>query len=144
MAGAPGRRSPGSIPKLSWPIQEAEVYAVNRFLKRLAEVGYGHPAPHATTHMVAADSESGDSIASGQMPSTITLGSDGDIGDATLGYATADHDHPNDFGGLGDLEDVETIEINGATLFGIFDPQATRLLSLILLELREWAKERAA
>lgn len=134
MAGAPGRRSPGSIPKLSWPIQEAEVYAVNRFLKRLAEVGYGHPAPHATTHMVAADSESGDSIASGQMPSTITLGSDGDIGDATLGYATADHDHPNDFGGFADLADLEMDDQNGAP---VEDKSVRRLLEEILLVLTD-------
>ena len=132
-----GRRSPGPAPKLTGPPKEEEFYALNRFLKRIAETHYGIPAPHATTHMQPSGTEGADSIASGQLPSTITLGSEGDIGDATLGFATADHDHPNDLGGFADLAEIEVDEIDGVP---IEDVNVRRLLEEILVVTGEIAE----
>lgn len=120
-----GRRSPGQIPKLSFPPLAEEIYALNRFLKRIGEVTLGLPTPHADTHMGGDDDISG-----GQLPSTITLGSDGAIGDGDLGFAPINHDHPNDFGGLADFADLEMDEQNGAP---VEDKSVRRLLEEILL-----------
>ena len=132
MARALSRRSPGPYPRIGFPPTEEDIIALNKFLKRLAEVTRGLPAKHAATHTGGDDSVSGTGT-----PTEIDFDTEGDEGDRAIGYAPFNHKHPAsaELASLAGLAGVTTEEIDGRDTAYTYDPEGAELLSLILLEL---------
>lgn len=133
MTLALSRRSPGTVPKLSFPLTEADVIALNKYLKRSAEVSQGHPQRHSVTHLAGADDLSGSGT-----PSEVTFGNTGSAGDGHLGFAPFDHEHPfsDDLNSLEGLAGITTDSIEGAS---VVDDNLRRLLELVALEIDDLA-----
>jgi hypothetical protein len=133
MTLALSRRSPGSVPKLSFPLTEADVIALNKFNKRMSEVTQGHPQIHGATHEGGTDDISGSGT-----PTEIAFGDTGDEGDATQGFAPFDHQHPvsADLTALEGLAGIDTDSVEGAS---VVDDNLRRILELVALEIEDLA-----
>lgn len=133
MTLALSRRSPGPLVRLSWPLTEADIIGLNKFLKRVSEVTQGHPQVHGGTHEGGTDDISGSGT-----PSEIQFGNTGSAGDAHQGFAPFDHEHPfsDDLNSLEGLAGITTDSIEGAS---VVDDNLRRLLELVALEIDDLA-----
>lgn len=94
--------------------------------KRLFDRYLSYPHPHAETHMGGDDS-----VESRDLPSAITIGAEGEIGDPTRGYATGGHIHDTtalDF--LGSLDEICVDNLGQAS---VRDVNLIRVLEELLL-----------
>lgn len=132
-----GFRNPGRVVKLEWPLTEESVYAFNMWAKKIHEAHFGHPHPHAASHLREVGVP--DSLGSSEDPEPVSFGAEADPGDPRGGYAAADHVHPldADLEALEGLAGVETMELNGRDVTFVYSPEETKLLSLIVLELEK-------
>jgi len=94
--------------------------------KRLWDRYNSAPRAHAVTHMGGDDS-----VETQDLPSAITLGAEGDIGDSTRGYATGGHVHATD--ALDFLLGLEGICVDNLGQAEVTDKGLVQLLEELLL-----------
>ena len=126
------RRTQAPPPRISLMSWEQARWILEKFLSALQDRYEALPQKHASTHMGGDDSVSGSLL-----PSPIVPGEEGEVGDATDGFAPIQHVH--DTTALGSLAgvDVDIEEHNGQNLALVHAPQLFSLLQEILFKLEQ-------